>query len=213
METAHMVERLRPFLGDGKLSPSQVDALQSYVAILMRWNVRTNLTAVRGEENIVTRHIGESLFAARHVLPDPASAIAVIDVGSGAGFPGVPLKIYAPAIELTLIESQNKKATFLKEAIRTLRLQGARVFAGRAETFEDRADLVTMRAVERFESVVPIAASLVRSSSDQKGRLALLVGQAQVTEAKALLPEWSWAPPLRLPLSSARCVLIGKRRG
>src|SRR3954470_220693 len=80
-----------------------------------------------------------------------------IDIGSGAGFPGIPLKIYSPAVVVTLIESQNKKATFLKEVIRELTLTNINVFSGRAEALDKKADLVTLLAVERFEQVLPVA--------------------------------------------------------
>lgn len=210
-----MSELLRPFLGEHGLAPAQLQALQAYVALLMRWNARTNLTAVRGEENIVLRHIGESLFTANHLLPNASTSISVIDVGSGAGFPGLPLKVYAPGIDLTLIESQNKKVTFLREAVRGLHLDRVRVFAGRAETFESKADLVTMRAVEHFETVVTIAASLVRpqsyGSTDKRGRLALMIGQGQVEKAESLLSAFMWSEPVAIPLSAARVLLVGQR--
>jgi 16S rRNA (guanine527-N7)-methyltransferase len=209
METARMAELLRPFLEGSTLSPAQIGALQTYLSLLLRWNARTNLTAVRDEIHIVTRHIGESLFAARHLLDYPTANISVIDVGSGAGFPGLPMKVYAPQIDLTLVEAQNKKVTFLREVIRALRLEHAQVFAGRAETFEGKADLVTMRAVEKFEKTIQVAATLVRPDPD--ARLALLIGKAQVGEASRLLPDFRWSAPLHIPFSSARAVFVGTR--
>ena len=74
--------------------------------------------------------------------------------GSGAGFPGIPIKLFAPEVHLTLIESQNKKATFLREIIRTLRIEGAEVYANRGEHFGQTSNVVTMRAAERFESTL-----------------------------------------------------------
>jgi 16S rRNA (guanine527-N7)-methyltransferase len=207
METSHIAELLRPFLGATSLSPRQMEQLSEYLAMLLRWNARTNLTAVRDPESIVIRHFGESLFAARHLLAKD-QAEAVVDLGSGAGFPGVPLKIYAPGIALTLIESQNKKATFLKEAIRALKLEGAKVFNGRAEQFGDKADLVTLRAVENFDSTLGIASSLLNRDSSA-ARLGLLIGEAQVKRAKELLTDFDWDSPISIPLSTARVVLIG----
>ncbi len=113
----------------------------------------------------------------------------MIDVGSGAGFPGIPLKIFAPGISLALIESQNKKAVFLREVVRALELDGIQVIGARAETVRDQADLVTMRAVERFENVLPSAAALVRPG----GRLGLLIGDRQVAAAERIL-----SGPMRL---------------
>ena len=209
MEIPHIAELLTPFLGGVDLEPRQLEHLSQYLGLLMRWNAKTNLTAIRDEESIVIRHFGESLFAARHLFPNGVGASTVIDLGSGAGFPGIPLKICAPEIALTLIESQNKKATFLKEVARALGLQHVTVYNGRAEQFAAKADLVTLRAVEHFESVLPIAASLASSGSQPKSRLALLIGEAQVSRAQELLPTFAWEDPRRIPQSSSRALLIG----
>ena len=187
------------------LSETQLAQVSAYLELLLKWNARTNLTAVRGAENIVKRHFGESFFAARRLFPAPGAASSAIDLGSGAGFPGLPLKIYAPALSLTLIESQNKKATFLKEVVRALKLRGVEVFAGRAEDFPGPADLVTLRAVERFQSVLPVAARLVAPA----GKLALLIGEAQIQSAKALLPRFSWSEPVNVLGSSHSVLLVG----
>jgi len=212
MDTARIAELLAPFLDGTALEQRQLEQLSQYLEVLLRWNARMNLTAVRNEESIVTRHIGESLFAARHLFPNHG-AESVIDLGSGAGFPGIPLKIYAPAIALTLFESQNKKATFLKEVVRTLHLEQVVVFNGRAEQFPAKADLVTLRAVEHFESVLPVAASLLHNGPPGNGRLALLIGEAQVSRAQKLLPRFSWQSPIMIPRSSARVLLILKADG
>ena len=144
---------------------------------MLQWNARINLTAVRQPEEIVTRHFGESLFAARHLLARAGTglrpvqadcssaaespALRVIDIGSGAGFPGLPLRIWAPHVRLTLIESNHKKATFLREVIRSLILTNVDVFAGRAESYPAQAEVVTLRAVERFDAALRIASRLV----------------------------------------------------
>ncbi len=196
----------------GALSPQQLAQLSTYLDLLLRWNARMNLTAVREPEEIVTRHFGESLFAAQHLLPSgqlPLANYHLLDLGSGAGFPGLPVKIWAPAIRLTLIESRQRKATFLKEVIRALGLNQAAVFAGRAEQHsEPPADLVTLRAVERFEDVLPVAARLV----DSGGRLALLVGASQVTRAQELVRGFEWAESQPIPGSAARVLLVGRNQ-
>src|SRR3954464_1607646 len=115
MEAARIAELLEPFLrkpngGREELSAAQLEQLSDYLELLLRWNEKTNLTSVREPEEIIKRHFGESLFVAV-ALGGEAPATA-IDVGSGAGFPGIPLKIYLPQIAVTLVESQNKKATF-----------------------------------------------------------------------------------------------------
>lgn len=200
-----IAELLTPFLGGDSLAGTQLGQLASYLDLLLRWNARTNLTAVREPANIVSRHFGESLFAARS-LARPADAFTAADLGSGAGFPGLPLKIWAPSLRLTLIESQNKKATFLREVIRALQLEGAEVFCGRGEDLDRRFDLVTLRAVEHFESALDVAARLLAPT----GRLALLIGSAQVELARTHARHLQWSEPLPVPLSAARVLLIGR---
>jgi 16S rRNA (guanine527-N7)-methyltransferase len=229
MNEARIAELLRPFLVDvaqgrdhlkqagadeaAELSPVQLRDISIYIDLLRRWSARINLTAVREPEEMVTRHFGESIFAARHLFPHAQAATEsltphVIDVGSGAGFPGLPIKMWAPHVRLTLIESNYKKATFLREVVRTLRLTDVEVFVGRAKLFTgSRADVVTLRAVERFGSILPVAAELVAAS----GRLAVLVGQTQVKEAIELLAGLKWDEPIKLPLSESRVLILGRK--
>lgn len=188
-----------------------------------------NLTAVRDPEQIITRHFGESLFAAQQLFHRPSaplapgdctenaeplkhhaqrqdlSSITLADVGSGAGFPGVPIKLFAPDLRLVLVESQAKKAMFLRELIRALELQNAEVFIGRAEQWNHTADAVTLRAVEKFEQVLPVTARLVSAG----GRVCLLIGESQASTAASLLPDVNWQTPVPIPLSSGRVVLLG----
>ncbi len=207
MDPARIAELLRPFTGDAELPPEMLEQFQLYLDLLLRWNARVNLTAIRDPEQIVTRHFGESLFAARMLDAQTAEPATLADVGSGAGFPGIPIKLWAPRIELTLIESQNKKATFLREALRTLKLDRAQVFCGRAEQWGQTADLVTLRAVEQFERALPVAAALVR----QGGKLCLLIGSGQAKSAQDLSGEpWTWHAPLPVPLSVGRVLVIAE---
>jgi 16S rRNA (guanine527-N7)-methyltransferase len=246
MNTARIAELLQPFLAISNSGPledchsepsschseqseesavldrTQLEDISTYIDLLLRWNARINLTAIRNEEEIVTRHFGESLFAARHLFPRVARAPSptsvsktkvhaprLIDIGSGAGFPGLPIKIWAPEIDLTLIESNQKKATFLREIARKLTLTDINVFSGRAENFPNPpAEVVTLRAVERFESALPIAARLVAP----QGRLALLISKAQLAQAHDLTPGFKWSPPLPIPLSASRVLVIGVRK-
>jgi len=227
MEPARIAELLQPFLdptagppADGGLQPeskahtqSQLRDISTYIDILRRWNARMNLTAVRPPEEVVTRHFGESLFAARHlfdrVSAEPAgeSPLDLIDLGSGAGFPGLPIKIWAPRLRVALIESNHKKAAFLREVIRVLILTDIDVFCGRAEGFSGHARCVALRAVERFDTVLPEAARLVAPG----GRLALLISQAQVERTRELAPTFHWTTPLPIPLSTNRVLLVGKK--
>jgi 16S rRNA (guanine527-N7)-methyltransferase len=209
METARIAELLAPFLqkDDGsreELSPAQLQQLSGYLDLLVRWNAKTNLTSVRQPEEIVRRHFGESLFLARNVSRELVSS--AVDLGSGAGFPGIPLKIYSPHLAVTLIESQNKKATFLNEVIRRLTLTNINVFAGRAQDSGLQADLVTLRAVEKFEEALPVARQLLKPT----GRLAMLIGAGQVAAAKALLTGFE-TKTVSVPGSREGILLIASR--
>ncbi len=206
----------------GVLSSDQLRYISIYIDLLLHWNDRINLTAVREPEEIVTRHFGESIFAARQLFPGANAGTAsaghrswsmvptphVVDIGSGPGFPGLPIKIWAPQVRLTLIESNQKKATFLREVIRGLSLTNAEVFMGRAEAFTgSKGEVVTLRAVERFESILPVASDLVASS----GCLALLVGEAQVGGVREEVRSLHWSEPVKLPLSMNRVLIIGSK--
>ena len=181
-------------------------AISKYIDLLLKWNARINLTAIRAPEEIVQRHFGESLFAAQHILAQRLVKTA-IDLGSGAGFPGVPFALLAPEVEVTLIESSQKKSTFLRELIYLLGLRNVKVFSGRAESYSQSADLVMLRAVEKFGEVLPLALSLV----SRNGRLALLIGTSQVELAKSLLPGVKWQEVLAIPSGHSRVLLVGTK--
>jgi 16S rRNA (guanine527-N7)-methyltransferase len=203
-----IAELLSPFLEGEPLSESQLGQIATYAALLEKWNARINLTAVRDHEEIITRHFGESLFAARKLFPAPETLATAIDIGSGAGFPGISLKIWSSALDLILIESNQKKAAFLREAVRTLSLANVKVLAERAEQVSTRANLITLRAVERFEQILPVALKLTA----RPGRIALLIGNSQVPIAKSVLTDVSWENPVPLPLSQNRSLLVGHVR-
>ncbi len=125
------------------------EQFEAYLALLMKWNARMNLTAApRKPEEIVRRHFAESIFAAQQI---PKHVKTLLDFGSGAGFPGIPIAICRPKIGVTLAESQGKKAAFLREAVRTLGLN-AEVWAGRVEEMANERvfDAVTLRAVDKM---------------------------------------------------------------
>ena len=181
-------------------------AISKYIDRLIKWNARINLTAIRAPQEIVQRHFGESLFAANHILAEKSVKTA-IDLGSGAGFPGVPFALLAPEVEVTLIESNQKKSTFLKELIYSLGLKNVKVFGGRAESYSQSANLVMLRAVEKFEQVLPVALALVSPG----GRLALLVGASQIDLAKSLAPEVQWQEPVGIPSGHSRVLLVSTK--
>ncbi len=223
MDTSRITDLLAPFLEDPLIS-TQLDQISTYIDLLIHWNSRVNLTAIRAPEEIVTRHFGESLFAARQLFPVgahipvekteqlnlaesvPARGL-LVDVGSGAGFPGLPIKIWSPQTRVTLIESNHKKVVFLREVIRALTLTDIDVYSGRAEEFpQDSAATVTLRAVERFDQILPTAVGLLASSS----RLALLISETQLPPAQAATPTLHWLPKIPIPLSARRIVAVAK---
>lgn len=210
METTRIAFLLEPFLGP-PLPQQALEDISMYIDVLQRWNARINLTAIRDPEEIVTRHFGESLFLARHLFPaDRGSSPAahrprptVLDIGSGAGFPGLPLKIWAPEISLALVESSHKKAAFLREVSRKLTFTDINVITARAETVTIPAEVITLRAVERFDSILPTAVKLLAPG----GRLALLIGASQVPLLTT--QPLNWHAPLPIPRSQARVLAIG----
>ena len=173
MQPTAIARALAPFTTH--LSAAQLQQTSAYLDLLLKWNARINLTSVRDPQEILTRHFGESFFLAHQLFSDEpmnrsSDEPIIFDLGSGAGFPGLPLAIYAPQATITLLESQNKKATFLKEVARALTLTNVNVFSGRAETYAAEArkrswpaaaDVVTLRAVEKFAQSLPLAASLL----------------------------------------------------
>jgi 16S rRNA (guanine527-N7)-methyltransferase len=217
MEADRIAELVSPFLRETP-TIELTQALNAYLDLLLRWNRRLNLTAVRDEETIVIRHFGESLFAAEHWLAQATAegaALTVADIGSGAGLPGIPLKLYAPQIKLTLVEAHGKKATFLREVVRALSLSGVAVVNRRAEELaresgaseQSSFELVTLRAVEQFDEILTVAAKLVGPA----GRMGLLIGAAQVQRAKALLRGWEREEVVPIPLSNSRVVFTARR--
>jgi 16S rRNA (guanine527-N7)-methyltransferase len=202
MEIGRIADLLRPF---AELSPDQLTATSTYINLLMKWNARVSLTAIRDPDEIVTRHFGESYFVAEMLLPEDWAG-GVIDFGSGAGFPGIPLAMFRPKATVTLIESNGKKAAFLNEVVGQLGLKNIELFRGRGEGCEKKADLVLMRAVESFGRALDVAAGLVQPG----GRLGLLIGERQMTAAKAVEPKLSWSEPVRIPQGDKRILLVGK---
>jgi 16S rRNA (guanine527-N7)-methyltransferase len=238
VDTARIAALLEPFL-EQSLPSSTLDQISIYIDLLLRWNARINLTAIRHPEEIVTRHFGESFFLARHLFPKsvanasspchpersqakseaigsakskdlyPSTAPRVLDIGSGAGFPALPLKLWAPQIHLILIESNNKKAAFLREVARALTLTNINVITDRAEVLAarpdfTRAEVVTLRAVEHFETILPQAVTLLAPNAT----LALLIGATQIPYLTTLTA-MKWHPPIAIPQSHQRVLSMG----
>ena len=199
-----IAELLQPYLSsptaypETNTDPSLYAQLSDYLDLLLKWNARTNLTAIRDPEEIVRRHFGESLFAAHHL--DPA-AMTLLDLGSGAGFPGLPIALLRPEITVTLAESQNKKAAFLREAVRTLGL-AAEIWSARAETMPESRQFhtVTLRAVDNMAAA--IAAAAPRAARE------LLF----LTSSPPILPTgFTLHPPIPIPNTQSSILLRATR--
>lgn len=197
---------LEPFGLD--LTPAQTDQLLAYLQLLLRWNEKINLTAIRDPEACVNRHFGESLFVSTHFQLHGH----LLDIGSGAGFPGLALKIAFPELSTTLLEPVAKKRAFLKEAARTC---GFRHVDVRAERLEDLAratpqpafDFVTMRAVGNLEVLVPLAARILKP----EGTLLLWLSHDQASNLTCLESTLTWSQPLPIPLSRTAEVWRGTK--
>lgn len=188
------------------LSSEQVLLIQQYVKILLQWNDKLNLTAIRDPLEILYRHFCESMFGAVAI---PVENGRLADVGSGPGFPGIPLKILRPEIELFLVESNIKKGTFLAEVIRELGLKHARVLISRYEELGEElapVDVICSRAVGEFGPFLEWAASEVLSTQ----RVALWIGARDLDEIrKSTL--WDWQEPIAVPQSLRRLILVGAK--
>ncbi len=180
LSEASIAELLTPFY---PAPPARLlSQLSAYLDLLLKWNARTNLSAIREPEAIVTRHFGESLFLASR-LP---SARTLLDLGSGAGFPGLPCALVRPELMVTLAESQNKKASFLREVARTLAVD-VEIWDKRAELLlnDRRFDIVALRAVDNPEAARMTARALLAHG----GVVAELTGTAGSAGTSLQIPE------------------------
>lgn len=150
--------------GVAHLSAEQISALGAHYRLMVRWNHTLNLTKIIDESEAIRRHYMESLFLASHL---PPGVLRIIDIGSGPGFPGIPVAVLRPECEVTLVESHQRKAVFLREASRGL--NNVRIFSKRAEEVEGSFDWLISRAVSsedlrRVQHLAACAALLTGSS-------------------------------------------------
>jgi len=201
---ATRLNALRSDAAQSPLDPTQTQRFADLLSLFLRWNARINLSAIHDQESILKRHFVESIACARAL---PAGISTLLDFGSGAGFPGIPIALCRPEIAVTLAESQGKKAAFLREAARVLGLS-AKVHSGRAESLTTNFDCVTLRAVDKMELAVQAAAQLVRPG----GWLALMTTTAGLPALKASAgAEFTWNPELHLPSGDDRLLALGVR--
>src|SRR6266436_4314229 len=187
-------------------TPEQISAIQRYMAMLLAWNEKVNLTAIRDPLEVLYRHFCESMYAAAAV---PLQAGRLADVGSGGGFPGLPLKIARPELQVFLIESNVKKATFLAEVVRELELTDARVLVSRYEELDEEitpVDFVCSRALGEFDKFLHWAGSERVAAS----QVVLWTGGRDVEEIKKIRG-WGWREPIPIPHSLQRFLLVGSR--
>jgi 16S rRNA (guanine527-N7)-methyltransferase len=200
----HELNGLLAAAGLAPLDPALADRFRDYLLLLQRWNSRVNLTAIRDEDGILSRHFVESIACARAL---PSGIATLLDFGSGAGFPGIPIALCRPEISVALAESQSKKAAFLNEAVRVLGLP-SKVHTGRAESLAAEFDCVTLRAVDNMSLAVQAASRLVRSG----GYLLLLATRSDLQALyNAAGPELTWCDSVALPSSSSRVLALGTK--
>jgi len=188
-------------------SKEQVVQIQQFTRILLTWNERMNLTAIRDPLEILYRHFCESMYAGVAV---PVEKGRLADVGSGGGFPGLPLKILRPELELFLIESNVKKATFLAEVVRELGLTDARVLVSRYEELGEEVaplDYVCSRALGEFPTFLGWAGSDQISAK----QVILWIGERDLKEIQAV-PGWDWRESIPVPHSLRRLLLVGTKK-
>ncbi len=158
--------------------------LLAYLALLDRWNRTYNLTAIRDPREMVVRHLLDSL--AMHPFVESE---ALADLGTGPGLPGIPLAIAKPRLQVTLVESNGKKARFLREAVRTLGLANARVAESRAEALEEPGayDAITARALNTLAGIIEVGGHLLKPG----GKLLAMKGVRPDEEMAALPEGWT----------------------
>ena len=200
-------ERLNQMLAEAGLEPLAfpvIGVVDQYVSLLLRWNRRIHLTAIRDEEGILSRHFVESIACARAL---PAGIRTLLDFGSGAGFPGIPIALCRPEIAVTLAESQGKKAAFLQEAVRVLGLS-AQIYAARAETLPQTFDCIVLRAVDRMLTATQTAARLVGLNR----WLVLMTTSKDLSKLQeAAGGAFSWSNVSRLPCGDDQVLALGQR--
>ncbi|HEY3705823.1 MAG TPA: 16S rRNA (guanine(527)-N(7))-methyltransferase RsmG [Terracidiphilus sp.] len=203
-EAGRKLVQLLAEAGQPEVPPRTIRRFERYLELLLLWNARTNLTAIRDEDGILRRHFVESIAAARALPGNPGS---LLDFGSGAGLPGIPIALCREDISVTLAESQGKKAAFLREAVRVLGVS-VRVHAGRAEDLSTSFDCVTLRAVDRMEAAMPVAASRVSPG----GWLAPFTTVGEADRVRSLAGSgFEWGGAIALPGGDDRLLLLGRR--
>jgi 16S rRNA (guanine527-N7)-methyltransferase len=178
-----------------ELSPRQMEALEAHYKLLLRWNRTLNLTSIKRMDEAVERHYCESLFLGIHL---PQGSLRIADIGSGAGFPGFPVAVLRPDCSVTLMESHQRKAVFLREASRSL--PNVRVLARRVEDVDEEFDWAISRAVS-YKDLVSFLKNLAPNVD-------LLTGGEEPPDGIGFV----WQPPIRVPWGEQRFLRTGHRK-
>ena len=188
------------------VSPLLCDQIRLYIDLLLRWNRTISLTTVTDPSEILRFHFGESFFAVPSV---PIRHGRLADVGSGAGFPAIPIRMAVEDLSVLLIESNQKKAAFLEELTRELHLQNVEVYRGRMQSLEANGNLfdyISARALGDHESLLKWS----NTHLNPEGRVVLWLGAADAAKISTL-NEWSWQPPTKIPATDRRVILTGSK--
>jgi 16S rRNA (guanine527-N7)-methyltransferase len=201
-------ETIRRALGEFQVTVDdpQVAQIQRYMGMFLAWNEKINISAIRDPLEILYRHFCESMYAANAV---PLLHGRLADIGSGGGFPGLPLKIVRPGLDVFVVESNVKKATFLAEVVRDIGFTGTTVLVSRYEELGEEiapVDIVCSRAVGQFTPLLAWTASQ-RIAARQ---VVLWLGQRDADEVAKVLG-WRWREPIAIPKSLRRVILVGDR--
>jgi 16S rRNA (guanine527-N7)-methyltransferase len=210
LDPSEITRLLEPFGVD--LDGQQLDVVGRYLDLLTRWSRAVSLTAIRRQEEIVTRHFGESIYVTKFASLDGP----LLDIGSGAGFPGLAMKIVRPDIRVVLLEPVTKKRAFLKEVVRECQFRRVEVIGARAEDFSEEHDsefqCVTLRAVGDFEGVLPAASKCLSGS----GRIYAWLTAPEASRLSAGVPDFrglfAWSEPIKVPLSRDREIWVGRSK-
>jgi 16S rRNA (guanine527-N7)-methyltransferase len=196
LSETELADLLQPF--GLRLTNRQTTQVQTYLELLLRWNAKINLTAIRRPEECVTRLFAESLYLARWVHLEGS----LLDIGSGTGFPGLALKIPFPDLAVALLEPTAKKRAFLKEVARVCEFQDVEVCGKRLKEFADDKtrpafDNASSRAVGHFDKLLPLVARCLRRG----GRLFLWLSRNQGSQLGEVTDCLRWGSPILIPLT------------
>ncbi|MBM3814967.1 MAG: 16S rRNA (guanine(527)-N(7))-methyltransferase RsmG [Acidimicrobiia bacterium] len=187
---------LKRVQGKYEISLEEAARMDAHFELLQRWNRRLNLSRIETVEEAIERHYCESIALARAL---PSGALRIVDAGSGAGFPGIPMAIVRPECLLYLVESDSRKAVFLREA--TLGLSNCEVVRERLERVELSVSWVVGRAV-RWQEILAVASRL-------SAKVGLMVTADQSVPVRREATAFRWDDPVPFPWDNSRVLLFG----